>query len=615
MGHIISGRYPFILEHLLTKRRRQHMDRWVCTVCGYVYDEAKGEPSKNTPPGTAFSDLPDDWTCPVCGAEKNAFRKIEETDVHREAKTTVSDVIVSEMAAWGVRFAFGMPGSSSLGLVDAIRRNNNIQYIMVRHEESAALAASAYNKLTGQLAVCVTIAGPGATNLSTGLYDAKEDRASVLSLNGQVAIQYAGPGRIQEIDQDAFFRPVSVYNNTIYDKRMAVLLLTQALKSATLLHGVAQLSVPNNIQKEPLEAGFCQKETCIADTDIVPDERRIHQAIKAIEQADKPVILAGYGAYSEGEAVLELAKRIGAPILTTFRAKGILPESNEWVIGILGNVGSPQARILASESDLLITLGVGFSRFTDVPPDKPMVQVDINPMKLGKNPQTVSLWGNCRKILPQFLDRLGSRDTRADEERIRAMKKEWDDIREKEADSEAIPLRPPFIMKILSEVIPDDAVISVDVGENLWWFGRNFRIQRQRFAMSGYLGTMGFGLPGAIAGKLAYPDKEVYCITGDGGFAMVMAEFCTAIKYGLPMIVIILNNHQLGMIQVEQMMENFPNFGTDLLNPNFSQFAENCGGTGFAVQDPDALKPALEKARSLHTPVIVDIETDPKRFY
>jgi pyruvate oxidase (EC 1.2.3.3) len=274
----------------------------------------------------------------------------------------------------------------------------------------------------------------------------------------------------------------------------------------------------------------------------------------------------------------------------------------------------PQARILAHESDLLITLGVGFSRFTDVPPDKPLVQIDIDSMKLGRNEQTLSLWGNCRLILPRLLDHLQQRETGAIKEKITAMKRDWDAIREKEADAEAIPLCPPFIMKVLSEVVPEDAVISVDVGENQWWFGRNFRMRRQRFAMSGYLGTMGFGLPGAIAGKLAYPDKEVYCITGDGGFAMLMAEYCTALKYDLPIIVVILNNHQLGMIQVEQMMENYPNFGTDLLNPDFSRFAESCGGAGFTVREPRDLKPTLEKARTCNLPVIVDIETDPRRF-
>lgn len=589
------------------------MVRWICTVCGYIYDEERGEAGTGIPPGTAFADLPDDWTCPVCGARKSAFEQMKDT-IREHADSTVSDVLIAELAAWGVRFAFGIPGSSSLGLVDSIRRNKKIRYILVRHEENAALAASAYNKLTGEIAVCVTIAGPGATNLSTGLYDAKEDHASVLSLNGQVEMQYTGPGRVQEIDQDAFFRPVTVYNNTIYDKRMAVLLLTQALKSAVLQHGVAQLSVPNNIQKERLQATFCRRETCTTDLNILPDMGQLENAAKAIQRAQKPVILAGWGAYHDGGQVLSFARRIGAPILTTFRAKGILPEAEDWVIGILGNVGSPQARTLANDSDLLITLGVGFSKFTDVPLEKPMVQVDINPYQLGKNPQSVPLWGNCHRVIPELLTRLSQRDTAEVEAAIRTMKKEWDAQRDREADPSALPIRPPYIMKILSEVIPDDAVISIDVGENQWWFGRNFRMKRQRFAMSGYLGSMGFGLPGAIAAKLAFPDKEVFCITGDGGFCMAMAEFLTAVKYDLPMVVVIMNNHQLGMIQMEQKMENYPNFATELHNPDFTLYAESCGGAGFRVEKPQDLQPIMEKARTLRTPVIVDVETDPKRF-
>ena len=194
------------------------------------------------------------------------------------------------------------------------------------------------------------------------------------------------------------------------------------------------------------------------------------------------------------------------------------------------------------------------------------------------------------------------------------MKREWDDQRDREADAKAVPLRPPFIMKVLSEIIPGDAVISLDVGENHWWFGRNFRMKRQRFAMSGYLATMGFGFPGALAAKLAFPDRPVFCITGDGGFTMAMADFTTAVRYKLPMVVIILNNRQLGMIQVEQMMEHYPNFATDLLNPDFAKFAEACGGDGIRVDRPEDLEPAVRKAMSLDLPVIVDVDTDPKRF-
>jgi len=590
------------------------MAKWKCSVCGYIYDEEKGDTLANALPGTKFSELPDDWTCPVCGAPKSEFVLQSSGEDQDEARTTVSEVLINELAAWGVALIFGIPGTSSLGLVDALRKNPKIRYIVVRHEENAALAASAYHKLTGKVAGCLTIAGPGATNLTTGLYDAKEDHASVISLNGQVETQYTGPGGIQEIDQDAFFRPITVYNNTIYEKNVAVLLLNRAMKYALLHRGVAQLSVPNDIQKLPLDAEHCARESCIGSFDIMPSDESLQKAAYAINNATKPVILAGWGAYESAEEVLALAEAINAPVLTTFRAKGIIPEDHPRVIGILGSVGSPQARSLAGETDLLITLGVGFSKFTNAPVDKPMVQVDIDPVKLGKNDRSVFLWGNCRLVLPRLIPLLHASAGGTTTESIAAMKKEWNDQRDSEADANAAPLRPPFIMKVLSGIIPEDAVISLDVGENQWWFGRNFRMKHQRFAMSGYLATMGFGFPGALAAKLAYPDRPVFCITGDGGFTMAMGDFITAVRYQLPIVVIILNNRQLGMIQVEQMMEHYPNFATDLLNPDFAKFAEACGGAGIRVDRPAELEAAVRKAMSLGLPVIVDVDTDPNRF-
>lgn len=591
------------------------MARWKCSVCGYVYSEEKGETATDTPPHTRFSDLPDTWTCPVCGAAKSAFILVEEEDsLHETSGNTVSDALISEMEAWGVTLVFGLPGTSSLGLVDAIRKNPNMRYIVVRHEENAAMAASAYNKLTGKIAACLTIAGPGATNLSTGLYDAKEDGASVLSLNGQVESQYTGPYGIQEIDQDAFFRPVSVYNNTVYERNKAILLLNLALKYATLHHGVAHLSVPNDIQKQTLDVACCRKEICIASPHIIPDEDELEKAVAAIDQAKNPVIIAGWGAYGEGTWVATLAEKIQAPILTTFRAKGILPEDHPWVVGVLGSVGSPQARALVNGADLLMTFGVGFSKFTNVPTDKALIQVDTNPVRLGKGPLALPLWGNCALTIPKLIGMVKVRDNMDVLPRIAQMKRDWQEQLDRETDATAKPVRPPYIMKVLSETIPDDAVITVDVGENQWWFGRNFRMKRQRFAMSGYLATMGFGFPAAIAAKIAYPEKQVICITGDGGFSQAMSDFVTTVKYNLPMLVVVLNNHQLGMIQVEQLTEHYPNYATDLLNPDFAAYAEVCGGTGITVKHPGELKEALIRAMSLEIPVIVDVDTDPKRF-
>ena len=584
------------------------MPSWKCTICGYIYNE------EDTPDETPFRELPDTWRCPVCNAGKDAFVELAGPEVHASATETVSDVIISELSAWGVHLVFGLPGTSSLGLVDAIRKNPDVRYIVVRHEENAAMAASAYNKLTGKIAACLTIAGPGATNCATGLYDAKEDHASVISLNGQVEAQYSGPGGIQEIDQDAFFRPVSVYNNTIYDREKTVLLLTRALKYATLRHGVAQVSVPNNIQKMPLEKKFIQKERC-STASILPDRETIAEAAARINEADHPVVIAGWGAYAYKDDVAIFAETCSAPIITTFRAKGLLPDTHPWLLGILGNVGIPAARDRVNEADLIITLGVGFSKFTNVPLTKPLIQVDIDPVKLGVSPYTIPLWGDTHQVVTALLPLLRRRSTDQTRERIAAMKQEWDAVRDLEADAARRPIRPPYIMKILSETIPEDAVISLDVGENQWWFGRNFRMKQQRFAMSGYLATMGFGLPGAIAAKLAYPEKAVFCITGDGGFSMAMADFVTAVKYTLPMVVIILNNHELGMIRVEQMMEQYPPYATDLYNPDFAAYAEACGGIGIRVDEPAGLKSAIREATGCARPTIIDIETDPVRFY
>jgi pyruvate oxidase len=327
------------------------------------------------------------------------------------------------------------------------------------------------------------------------------------------------------------------------------------------------------------------------------------------------VIVAGWGARDSVETVLAIAGRIKAPVLTTFRAKGIFTEDHSWVMGILGGVGSTQARAFAEESDLLITFGVGFSKLTMIPAGKPMVQVDIDPLKLGKIPFTVALWGSCGCVLQKLLVRLHEREDTATTARLATSKKEWNDQRDLEADPSAVPLRPPFIMKVLEETIPEDAVIALDIGDNMWWFGRNFRMKRQKMVMSGYLGSMGAGLPAAIAAKVAYPDKTVVCITGDGGFSQAMADFVTTVKYRLPLVVVILDNRQLAMIQVEQKMENYENFATDLLNPDFAAYAEACGGTGYRVARPEELRPARLAAIRDNRPAIVDVDTAPGRFW
>ncbi|MDD5510144.1 MAG: thiamine pyrophosphate-binding protein [Dehalococcoidales bacterium] len=584
------------------------MKKYRCTVCDYIYDEAKE--------GRKFSELPENWRCPVCNAPKAAFVALtEESGEKKKEASTVSDVFVEQMAEWGIRYVFGLPGTSALGLVDAIRKNKRMKFIQVRHEQTAAFMASAYGKLTGHIAACLTIAGPGATNLATGLYDAKLDHAPVLALTGLVKRQLIGPGSFQEIDQHSFFEPICVFNKILMAEEQTTSLVTLAIKHALLERGVSHISIPNDIQKIPYDTDVLPMQGRITNRSILPSEHLIKEAAVKIDSAKRPVIIAGFGAVGQGDKLLELARKIYAPVVTTFKGKGVIDETNELYVGSHGTIGSTAAAKLVRGSDLLIVVGSSFSDMTQIPP-KRIVQIDIDPMILAKNyPSEVSLWGSSAEILPKLTGKVAAKENKEYLAEITRLKKEWTKLLAKEADSSRTPIRPQYIIKVLNDKIAEDAIISLDVGDNGWWFGRNFVMKStQKMVMSGYLASMGTGLPGAIEAQLAYQDRQAVCITGDGGFSMVMGDFLTAVKYDLPVKIFLFNNKQLGMIMQEQKIEDYPNWQTDLYNCNFAEYAQICGGIGIKVKDPAELEGAVEQALSSTKPVIVDIDTDTRRF-
>ena len=584
------------------------MMKFRCTVCNYIYDEAKE--------GREFSILADDWTCPVCNALKIAFVPLSEDREKIPSKQkTVSDVLVEQMAEWGINYVFGIPGTSSLGLVEAIRKNTRIKYYQVRHEQTAAFMASAYGKLTGNIAACLTVAGPGAVNLATGLYDAKLDHAPVLAITGLVKRQLIGPGSFQEIDQHSFFEPICVFNKILMSEDQTTRLITLAIKHALVDRGVSHISVPNDLQKLPHEADVLPMQGRIPNRNILQCDHLIKDAASVINNAKRPVIISGFGAIGQGIKLLQLAEKISSPIATTFRGKGVIDEDNELYVGSHGTIGSTAAAKLVRESDLLIVIGSSFSDMTQIP-QKRIIQIDIDPMMIAKNyPVEVGLWGNSAELIPKLTEAVKKKPNTEYLAEITILKGEWVSQLMREADASRTPIRPQYIIKVLNDRISSDAVISLDVGENSWWFGRNFWMkQTQKMVMSGYLASMGAGLPGAMAAQVAYPDKQVVCITGDGGFSMVMGDFLTAVKYELPVKIILFNNKQLGMIMQEQKVENYHNWQTDLYNCDFAEFARNCGGIGIKVTDPKELDRSIENALSSDKPVIVDIDTDPRRF-
>lgn len=527
---------------------------------------------------------------------------------------TVSEVIIEQLSKWGVEYVFGLPGTSCLGLVDALRSHQKVRFVRVRHEEVAALMASAYAKLTGKVGVCLSIAGPGATNLVTGLYDAKMDRAPVLALTGQVKLQYIGPGSFQEIDQDALFDPISVFNKTVASPQQTVELVTLALKHAITDRGVSHLSIPNDVQKQPLEMEIKPIVGRIPNFAIEPSQPLLEKALDLIDRSKHPVIIAGWGARGQGKDLLKLAEKIAAPIATTFRGKGIIPENQTLCVGVLGKTGTPVARKIVNQADLLLVLGSSFSEQTSIPP-LPTIQVDIDPINLGKtSPVRIPIWANITTVLPNLIDKVKPKDTGQILADLIEVKKRWQKQLEKESDPRKTPIRPPYIMRVLQDLIDSEAIISLDVGDNGFWLGRNFTMSRQTLLMSGYLATMGFGLPGALVAKLVTPGRQVICVTGDGGFSQVMGDFLTAVENNLTIVVVILNNKELAMISTEQKMENYPKYATELKNLDFSEYAKSCGGVGFKVRRPEDLRATVEHAFETNRPTIIDIETDPRRF-
>jgi len=583
------------------------MAKFRCTVCNYVYDEAKEK--------VKFSDLPKEWVCPVCGAPKSAFVLLAGAAEKEKKGRTVSDVLIEQIAEWGVQYVFGVPGTSTLGVVDAIRKSSKVQYLQVRHEQTAAFMASAYGKLTGHVAACLGVSGPGATNLATGLYDASLDHSPVLALTGLVARQLIGPGSVQEIDQYSFFEPICVFNKILMSEEQTTTLATLAMRHALLDRGVAHIGIPNDVQKLPYETEILPLEGRMPNLAFSSENALVEKAARTIDQAERPAIIAGFGAMGQGTKLLKLATKISAPIITTFRAKGIIDEDHRLYVGSHGGIGSTAAATLVRKADLLIVIGSSFSELTQIP-EKKTVQIDINMKMIAKNyPVEVGLLGNSTVLIPKLTEKVKEKQNTTYLNEISRLKQEWMEQLRREADSSLKPIRPPYIMKVLNEKIAGDAVISLDVGENCWWFGRNFQMKKtQKMVMSGYLASMGFGLPGALAAALAYPDRQIICIAGDGGFSMVMEDFLTALKYQMPVKVFVLNNQSLGMIQQEQKVEGYESWQTELYNYNFADFAEHSGGTGIKVTEPSELEAAVDKALATKKPVIVDIDTDPRRF-
>ncbi len=580
------------------------MAKFRCTVCNYIYDEEKE--------GKKFSELSLNWVCPVCSAPKSAFEEVgvEEKKVEKTT-TTVADKIIEQLASAGVRYVFGIPGDSILPLVEAIRKQNRIRFILTRHEETAAFMASAHGKLTGEVAACLSIAGPGATNLITGIVDSTSDGAPALALVGQISQVLLGSEFLQEIDEIEIFAPFTVYHETIAKPGQALRATVMALKNAYSRRGTAMLSLPTDVLSEKLDKEIWHPPEHIFKSDIVPADEDIDNAAALINESRKPLLFIGWGTRGGGKEVLELAEKINSPVATTSRAKGVIPETHPLAVGVLGTIGTLYAAEAVVKADLIIMAGSGF-REKNLLPDVPVIQIDINGVHIGKSfPVKVGLGGDAKLALRELVKKVARKIPDKDYfELIRNLKEEHMAEIEKDAHDTSIPILPGYVIQAIKRHARKDALITVDVGDHTFWFYKNYICEQEETLLSSNMASMASAFPASLAGQLVYPRRQVICITGDGGFAMLMADFTIAVYNRLPVKVIIFNDSKLKNIKKEQEMYGYKEFGIEFINPNFADFAKSCGGDGFRVERPEELDSALEQAFSSGKPAIVDVVID-----
>jgi len=562
-----------------------------------------------------------------------------------------ADIIAEALLDWNVDIIFGLPGDGINGFMEALRtRQDKIKFILVRHEESAAFMACAYAKYTGKLGACVATSGPGAIHLLNGLYDAKLDNTPVIAITGSTYSDLMGSSYQQDVNLLQLFSDVSVYNNIITAPEQAEMAVDIACRTAFAQRGVSHLTIPIDVQERKLEGKYSRhkvpghtSDTFVTAGGALPDRYLLEHAADVLNSGNKIVILVGQGALNAGQEVISVAERIGAPVVKALLGKAVIPDNHPYSIGGIGMLGTEPATDAMSEADTLLMIGTSFPyiEYLPKPGQARGIQIDIKAEKIGlRYPVEVGLTGDSKKVLSALLPLLRDRRTngnssnnyssshqqyRGEEEQQQFLRskqqsmKRWIELLDRQSSKqtdEKKAIKPQAIASAVSEQLQDNAIISVDSGTNTIWAARFLNIRKgMKFSVSGTLASMACGLPYAIAAQLAYPERQCVAFVGDGGFAMLMSEFATAVQYNLPIKVIILKNNTLGMIRWEQMaFLGNPEFGVEFSPIDFAKIAEACGGIGYTIKESDEIEPIMKKAMSDKTtrkPTVIEAYVDP----
>ncbi len=539
------------------------------------------------------------------------------------SESTAADIMIERLIDWGVEVIFGLPGDGINGLMESLRRREDeIRFVQVRHEEAAAFMACAYAKYSGRLGVCMATSGPGGVHLLNGLYDAKLDGQSVLAITGMQFHDLVSTHTQQDVELDKLFMDVSVYNARVMGSAHVENLVDAACRTAFARQGVAHITFPVDTQSDKAERKGSRRNVPYhssaeyARSARLPRQEDLEAAASVLNSGERVVILAGRGALDAGDELEELAEKLGAPIVKALLGKACVPDDSPYTTGPVGLLGSKPSQEAMENCDRLLIVGSAFPyiEFYPKPGDAKAVQIDLDASRLGlRYPLEVGIVGDSARTLGALLPLLERNENRDFLEKAQKGMEEWRELMRERGTSREKPMKPQVVARELGERLPDDAMVAADSGTIATWFARQIPARRgQMYSLSGTLATMANGLPYAIAAQIAHPDRMSVAFVGDGGLSMLIAELATCAKYDLNVKVVVIKNDTLGMIKWEQMVFlGNPEFGCELQSVDFAAAARAFGIKAFSVDDPAECGDTLEEALATRGPVLIEAVVDP----
>ncbi|MGH9605932.1 MAG: thiamine pyrophosphate-dependent enzyme [Terracidiphilus sp.] len=534
-----------------------------------------------------------------------------------------SDVLIESLLDWGVEVIFGLPGDGINGFVDALRTHKNrIRYIHVRHEETAAMAACGYAKLTGKLGVCFATTGPGAIHLMNGLYDAKIDQAPVLAITGMTYHDLIGTSYLQDINQDYIYQDVAVYNQRLMGPAHARNIVDAACRAALSHRGVSHLALPIDYQIADMKEqkrymrnvkGHASESFTVPKR--IPEREQIEKAARLLQGKTKVAILVGAGARGAREEVLAVADRLAAPVVKALLGKDVLPDDSPYTTGGTGVVGTRPSSDVFENCDAFLIVGSSFPyiEFLPKPGQAVGIQIDDKPERIGlRYPVEIGLVGDAQATLRELLMYLARNEDRAFLKQAQAGMVDWWKLMEERGTRTDKPMKPQVVTWNLAQALADDAIILGDSGTVTTHIARMKLRGDQKFSFSGTLCSMAAGLPYAIGAQVAFPGRQVVAFTGDGSMSMAMGDLATLVQHNLSVKIIVIRNNTLGLIKWEQMIYlGNPEYGVELHPIDFVKVAEACGLRGVRIEDPKKCPKQLAAALRMDGPVLVECLTDP----